>query len=666
MLVLALILSFDFLSSTTAAPDEGSLLFSAKSTSLAAGSGDPAGIWNSYVPSGQTLVTIATPTIKSFGGVKWIKILRGDGDGYRLMDPVLATPGVYQDADVIAVTGVTAVVVAKPIRNAGGDGWNSIVDIFYDELVLGIRNSNGQVCVRRKDSPVYNSAATIPEGQVTVLSLVVQQTGQFKVFANGTEIMDSTLTATVDSLMPGTENYKRYINVGRNNPDGWTTWNGYIGDVYVYKKALGDTARTTLEAELTAKFITNANLTFTTDATAGANGSISPSGTVSVVEGYDQTFAITADPGYQLVTLQVDGSPAALVSSYSFSEVAANHTIHATFAPSLPYTITATAGAGGSIVPSGAVVVMGGDNQTFGISANTGFRIGDVLVDDVSQGERASSYAFNLVSTNHTIAVTFAPLSMKIPKTELLLFSVVSADLPGSGPTGNWPGYVPSDLSFVTIGNPAAETIDGVIWESNLRSQNDGHRLVDPTLPPPGNTSGVYADTDAIAVNGVTVVVAAKPKRDGIGAGYTSIVDFFYDELVLGIKNDSGQVCVRRKNSGAYNSVLTIPDGQATVLSLVVQPTGQFKAYTNGVEMMSITDTAAVNSLQPGSSGFMRYINIGRNNPDGWTVYNGNIGDMFVYRTALSDEDRAEVEYAVSLSMGLIEEKQTGTVLMVR
>ncbi len=31
------------------------------------------------------------------------------------MDPVLATPGVYQDADVIAVTGVTAVVVAKPM-----------------------------------------------------------------------------------------------------------------------------------------------------------------------------------------------------------------------------------------------------------------------------------------------------------------------------------------------------------------------------------------------------------------------------------------------------------------------------------------------------------------------------------------------------------------------
>jgi hypothetical protein len=248
-----------------------------------------------------------------------------------------------------------------------------------------------------------------------------------------------------------------------------------------------------------------------------------------------------------------------------------------------------------------------------------------------------------------------------------LLFSAKSTSFVASSGdlTGDWSSYVPSGQTLVTIATPTVKSFGGVTWIKNLTVDGDGYRLVDPTLPPPGNTSGVYADTDVIAVTGVTVVVAAKPMRKPSGGGWNSIVDFFYDELVLGIKNDSGQVCVRRKNSGAYNSVPTIPDGQATVLSLVVQPTGQFKAYTNGVEMMSITDTAAVDSLQPGPSGYMRYINIGRNNPDGWTVYNGNIGDVFVYKVALSDEDRAEVEAAVGLSMGLIEDEVSGGMLLI-
>jgi len=71
--------------------------------------------------------------------------------------------------------------------------------------------------------------------------------------------------------------------------------------------------------------------TFTITATAGANGSISPSGVVTVSSGAGKTFTITANAGYQIADVLVDGSSVGAVSSYTFTNVTADHTISASF-----------------------------------------------------------------------------------------------------------------------------------------------------------------------------------------------------------------------------------------------------------------------------------------------------------------------------------------------
>ena len=70
---------------------------------------------------------------------------------------------------------------------------------------------------------------------------------------------------------------------------------------------------------------------YTIAATAGEGGSITPNGDVSVKEGASQTFAITADNGYEIADVLVDGSSVGAVESYTFSDVKANHTISASF-----------------------------------------------------------------------------------------------------------------------------------------------------------------------------------------------------------------------------------------------------------------------------------------------------------------------------------------------
>ena len=68
-------------------------------------------------------------------------------------------------------------------------------------------------------------------------------------------------------------------------------------------------------------------------ASATQGGAISPSGQISVVSGGSQTFTMTPDSGYVLISLLVDGNAEGTPTVYSFNNVTDNHTIHAVFSP---------------------------------------------------------------------------------------------------------------------------------------------------------------------------------------------------------------------------------------------------------------------------------------------------------------------------------------------
>src|SRR5208283_2321510 len=130
---------------------------------------------------------------------------------------------------------------------------------------------------------------------------------------------------------------------------------------------------------------TFAKSVFTITSSAGANGSISPSGATSVNSGDSQIYSIAANTNYAISDVKVDGTSVGAVSSYTFSNVTANHTISATFTKSV-FTITSSAGANGSISPSGATSVNSGDSQTYSIVSKTNYAIADVKVDGTSVG----------------------------------------------------------------------------------------------------------------------------------------------------------------------------------------------------------------------------------------------------------------------------------------
>jgi hypothetical protein len=147
---------------------------------------------------------------------------------------------------------------------------------------------------------------------------------------------------------------------------------------------------------------------YTITASAGANGTISPTGSTSVSSGGSQTFTFTPDSGYEVASVTVDGSAVTTASSYTFSNVTTNHSISVTFAvAAVRYTITASSGGNGTISPSGSVSVASGDDQTFTFTPDSGYAVSSVVVDGSSVGSPAS-YTFSSVTANHTISVSFA------------------------------------------------------------------------------------------------------------------------------------------------------------------------------------------------------------------------------------------------------------------
>ena len=82
--------------------------------------------------------------------------------------------------------------------------------------------------------------------------------------------------------------------------------------------------------------------TFTITATAGPNGTISPIGAVIVDSGSSRNFSITGDLGFRVSDVLIDGTSIGAVTSYTFMNVSADHTISVTFeAAALPSTYCA-------------------------------------------------------------------------------------------------------------------------------------------------------------------------------------------------------------------------------------------------------------------------------------------------------------------------------------
>ncbi|MFI5253731.1 MAG: Ig-like domain repeat protein [Bacteroidota bacterium] len=208
----------------------------------------------------------------------------------------------------------------------------------------------------------------------------------------------------------------------------------YSGDVNYATSSSSTVNQTVNPANTVAVISANHNpssigqlVTFTATVGASSPGAGTPTGSVTFsIDGTPSTpVALSGGQGSTSTSTLTVGTHAITVH-YS-GDADFNAGTSATYADTVNPTITASAGAHGSISPNGGVVVTYGSNQPFAITPAIGYRVDSFYIDGVGKlGAEADTF-YN-VTTNHTITATFVHQTQTI---------TVSTDANGSAtPTG--------------------------------------------------------------------------------------------------------------------------------------------------------------------------------------------------------------------------------------
>lgn len=376
------------------------------------------------------------------------------------------------------------------------------------DIVLTTTVDNAKIsaiCIREDDGslntpPVFDPVAgtTVTEGDQAVIAFSAMDNNAVTDFA----------VRLVDDAT-GTEIDPAEYSFNPSGAGGTLEWNTTVGDAGSYTGTL--LAFDGLDVNNTSFTITVDPLTYTITASAGNNGTISPSGAVSVPAGGSQTFTFTPADGFNVAQILVDGSPVAIASEYTFSDVQADATISVTFSQgNQPPVVTITAPATGTTVERGADI-------NFMATAN------DPEEGDISAGLNWSSSdpQFNVATSGPSVtgklrAVGTQTVSASVADNEGLVgIDEISLTVP------------PPAISFVapTEGQEifgTSVTVDIATTGLLLDEDEHFHFYINPadpdnpnyadrisTIGQPGVTMFTFTSDDGIVLGANTIVVIA-------------------------------------------------------------------------------------------------------------------------------------------------------------
>ena len=156
------------------------------------------------------------------------------------------------------------------------------------------------------------------------------------VFTSTTSTSSYTITSTTVgqgsvAKNPSQTNYASgsSVQLSATPTSGWV-FSSWSGDASSTSNPL--TVSVTKNLAVTATFTQTAStVTYVISASVGNGGTVSPAGSTTVAKGMSQTYTFTSNSGYQISNVLVDGSSVGALSSYTFSNVQAPHTISASF-----------------------------------------------------------------------------------------------------------------------------------------------------------------------------------------------------------------------------------------------------------------------------------------------------------------------------------------------
>lgn len=282
-------------------------------------------------------------------GDKITLILKASCDNYEDFTITLnVTLTEKDDQKPLTITGNTSVIYGEKLTltTTGGSGMGAVTYRIDNAISTGeatidpntgvltpVKVGSVSVIATKAGDNNYNDVTSAPFVLMIKPATPTGEPKYTKITTSGKTLKDVTLTIEGSTLNSSDGKLEWVDDKGEPLPDDTTV---KANTTYKWRFTPDDDNYTTLtdEVELYHKSSSGGgwyDSYYTIKATAGAGGSISPSGNVSVREGGDQTFTITPDKGYAVANVKIDGKSIGAVKSYTFENVSSPHTIEAIF-----------------------------------------------------------------------------------------------------------------------------------------------------------------------------------------------------------------------------------------------------------------------------------------------------------------------------------------------
>ena len=252
------------------------------------------------------------------------------------------------DQKPLTITGAGSVVYGQTLTltTTGGSGTGTVTyridtDASTGEATIDpetgvltpVKVGSVSVIATKAGDNDYNDVTSAPFVLMIKPATSTGEPNYTKITTSGKTLKDAALTTKGSTLKPNDGKLEWVDDKGNVLPDDTRV---EANTTYKWRFMPDDDNYTTLtgEVELYHKSSSGGgwyDSYYTIKATAGAGGSISPSGSVSVREGRDQTFTITPDKSYAVSNVKIDGKSIGAVKSYTFENVRRTHTIEVIF-----------------------------------------------------------------------------------------------------------------------------------------------------------------------------------------------------------------------------------------------------------------------------------------------------------------------------------------------
>ena len=179
-----------------------------------------------------------------------------------------------------------------------------------------------------------------------------------------------------------------------------------------------------------------------------------------------QSVSIEADGSFEINAELTEGENCLKLVAFDEGGNKTECIINVTCKKILTFIINSSSGFGGSIAPSGTVMVNEGNSKSFTISPNSGYRISNVQVDGVSKGP-IPTYTFANVTSNHIISATF---EKEVTETVIILqIGNTTFTINGQSRTLDSPPVIKNNRTLLPI-RAVVEALGGTVgWDETER-----------------------------------------------------------------------------------------------------------------------------------------------------------------------------------------------------